>query len=107
MNWKRAFVVMTCALLVVPFAFAQDESDASMEQAKRLYRNQDYRGALAELDRIVDMNPRADALYLIGYSHFMLREFDAAVNAFSQAFEADPSFDPRTIYQRAQPEPAE
>ena len=105
MNWKRATLAALLVLLVVPFAFAQDASDASMDQAKRLYRNGDFRSALTELNRIVATRPSAEALYLIGYSHVMLREYDEAVNAFSQAFETNPSFDPRTIYQRPRPEP--
>jgi Flp pilus assembly protein TadD len=77
-----------------------------MDQAKRHYRNRDYRAAVAELTRTVELDPtRADALYLLGYSHVMLRQYPQAVEAFGRAFAADPEFDPRTIYQREAQEP--
>jgi hypothetical protein len=35
----------------------------------------------------------------------MLREYSEAVEAFGQAFAADPEFDPRTIYHPQPQEP--
>lgn len=98
MTCKRILAAALCAaLLIVPCAFAQD--DPEMDQAKRLYRNGNYRGTIEALGSLVDRDPtRADALYLVGYSHLMLREYAQSVEAFSQAFQADPTFDPRTIY---------
>jgi tetratricopeptide (TPR) repeat protein len=84
----------------------QDASMASMEEGKRLYRRGDYRAAIDALSAVVTENPeRAEAHYLIGYAHLMLREFAPSVEAFSRAFVANPSLDPRTIYGR--PAPAE
>lgn len=113
MNWKRHAVVSLCAaLLFCTSALAQTSepqgpeasSEAAMARAKQLYRNRDFRGAVTELERVLELDPgRADALYLLGYSHLMLRDYQEAVNDFARAFEADPSFDPRTIYQRRAP----
>jgi tetratricopeptide (TPR) repeat protein len=113
MNRTRILALSFAAILaVIPaiggLASAQEPGDAqaSMEQAKRLYRNRDYRAAATELARTVELDPtRADALYLLGYSHLMLREYPEAVEAFSRAFQADPTFDPRTIYQKRAEEP--
>ncbi len=106
---KRILVATLCAaVLVAPSAFAQENPE--VEQAKRLYRNGNYRGTVEALASLVDMDPtRADALYLVGYSHLMLREYAQSVEAFSQAFQADPTFDPRTIYhpERRDEPPAE
>jgi tetratricopeptide (TPR) repeat protein len=77
-----------------------------MEQAKRHYARRDYRAAIAELTRIVELDPtRADALYLLGYSHNELRQYPDSVAAFGRAFQADPTFDPRTIFQVQTPQP--
>jgi hypothetical protein len=35
----------------------------------------------------------------------MLRQYAEAVEAFGRAFQADPTFDPRTIYQARTEEP--
>jgi tetratricopeptide (TPR) repeat protein len=109
MNWKRLlFLALSAFLAAQAVAFAQDDTEASMERAKRLYRSGNFRGALEELSNALDSDPsRADALYLVGYSHLMLREYPASVEAFRRAFEADPNLDPRTIYQRRRPEPTE
>ncbi len=107
MKRTRVLAVTFSAILAVAWlAAAQEDAQASMEQAKRLYRNRDYRAAATELSRTVELDPtRADAQYLLGYSHLMLREYPDAVEAFGRAFQADPTFDPRTIYQKPAEEP--
>lgn len=105
MNWKRLlFLALSAFLATSALARAQGDSEASMERGKRLYRSGNFRGAIEELSKALDADPgRADALYLTGYSHLMLREYTESVEAFRRAFESDPSFDPRTIYQRKSP----
>jgi tetratricopeptide (TPR) repeat protein len=113
MKWTRAFALTISAILAIGcFATAteaqeaQGDAQASMELAKRYYRNRDYRAAITELTRTVELDPtRADALYLLGYSHNMLRQYREAVDAFGRAFQVDPEFDPRTIYQAPAPPP--
>jgi tetratricopeptide (TPR) repeat protein len=96
---------MLAAALLSPVIEAQD-AQASMETAKRHYGRRDYRAAIAELTRILELDPtRADALYLLGYSHNELRQYAESVEAFGRAFQADPTFDPRTIYQAPSREP--
>ncbi len=107
MKWTRALALTFSAILATAcLAAAQEDSQASMEQAKRHYRGRDYRAAVTELARTIELDPaRADALYLLGYGHLMLREYSEAVDAFGRAFQADPAFDPRTIYQPRTQEP--
>lgn len=109
MTWKRLLVLSLSAILAAhSLGFAQGDAEASMERAKRLYRSGNYRGALEELSRTLEADPsRADALYLTGYSHLMLREYSQSVEAFARAFEIDPNFDPRTIYQKRRAEPSD
>ena len=89
-------------------AVAQDMPDASgqvMEEAKRQYRSGNFRAAVDTLNRVtVEAPDRADAFYLLGYAHLMLREFPESLDAFSRAFALDPTLDPRSIYQRRAPE---
>lgn len=112
MKRTRVLALTLSAILAIvclaPWMEAQEDAQASMEQAKRHYRNRDYRAAITELTRTIELDPtRADALYLLGYSHVMLREYAEAVEAFGRAFAADPTFDPRTIYQKPAEEPKE
>lgn len=96
---------LLAVLLFCPLAFSQEGVEEAMEEAKRQYRNGNYQAAIAELTRVTDEAPdRADAFYLIGYSHLMLREYPESVDAFARAFELDPMLDPRSIYQ---PRPTE
>ncbi len=104
MKSTRVFVLTLSALLAIaclaPSIEAQEDAQPFMDQAKRHYRNRDYRAAIEELTRTIELDPtRADALYLLGYSHLMLRQYPDSVDAFGRAFQADPTFDPRTIYQ--------
>lgn len=83
-----------------PAVAAEPVANESFERGLRSYRNRDYRQALEEFARVIEMQPdRGDAHYLIGYSHLMLKEFQASLDAFRRAFEEDPNLDPRTIYQ--------
>lgn len=100
MKWTRVLALTFSAILAVVSLAAAQDAQGSMDTAKRHYRSRDYRAAITELTRTVELDPtRADALYLLGYSHLMLREYSEAVEAFGRAFQADPTFDPRTIYQ--------
>jgi Flp pilus assembly protein TadD len=102
-TWKRGILALVFSMMAATgIALAQEATSAqtSLEQAKRHYRNRNFREAITELTRVVETDgPRADALYLLGYSHLELREFPQAVEAFGRAFAADPTFDPRTIFQ--------
>ena len=110
MTWTRVLPLTFSAILaIVCLAAAQEapeDAQASMEQAKRHYARRDYRAAISELTRTVELDPtRADALYLLGYSYNMVRQYPESVEAFGRAFAADPTFDPRTIYQARAEEP--
>ncbi len=95
-----------CAVLFAcPFAFAQEGVEGAMDEGKRQYLNGNYQAAIGELTRVIDEAPdRADAFYLIGYAHLMLRQYPESVDAFARAFQLDPTLDPRSIYQRRSPE---
>ena len=94
-------LALCAAVLACPLAFAQDDVQQAMDEGKRQYRNGNYEGAVAELTIVIDEAPdRADAFYLLGYAHLMLREYLDSVDAFGRAFELDPNLDPRTIFQR-------
>lgn len=98
-------LVLTVVLLACSFALAQEDVDNSMDEAKQQYRNGNYQAAIAELTIVTEEAPdRADAFYLLGYAHLMLREYPESVEAFARAFQLDPTFDPRTIYQRPSPQ---
>ncbi len=89
-------VVLSCS-----FGFAQEGVESTMDEAKRQYRNGNYQAAISELTRVTDEAPdRADAFYLIGYAHLMLRQYPDSVDAFARAFQLEPTLDPRSIYQR-------
>jgi tetratricopeptide (TPR) repeat protein len=103
MNLKRlTFLALLAVLAAATITVAQEDAEAAMERAKRVYAGGNYRGAIEELGRVLEIEPeRADALYLTGYSHLMLREFPESVEWFRRAFQADPTFDPRTIYRKS------
>lgn len=93
-------LALLVVLLACPFALAQEGVESAMDNAKSQYRNGNYQAAIDELTRVTDEAPdRADAFYLIGYSHLMLRQYAESVDAFARAFQLDPTLDPRSIYQ--------
>ncbi len=106
MKWTRTFaLILSAHLAITCLATAQEDAQASIEQAKRHYARRDFRAAIAELTRTLELDPtRADALYLLGYSHNELRQYSESVEAFGRAFQADPKFDPRTIFQVRTPD---
>lgn len=121
MNRKSSLLFGAVALLLINLSAAQAQEqevpveqptvaaepvavdsvvDESFQRGLRLYRNRDFRQALVEFAKVIETQPdRGDAHYLIGYSHLMLKEFQASLDAFRRAFEEDPNLDPRTIYK--------
>lgn len=96
---RIASVALACSLLIGALGFAQDPVTGMMDQAKRDYRNGRFQAALSQLMRVTEEAPdRADAFYLIGYCHLMMRQYAEALDAFARAFQLDPELDPRTIY---------
>jgi len=94
-------LALGAVFLACSFAFAQEDVETAMDEAKKQYRSGNYQAAISELTRVTDEAPdRADAFYLVGYSHLMLRQYPESVDAFARAFQLDPTLDPRTIYQR-------
>ena len=104
-NQGLVSLALCAAVLTCPLAFAQDDVRRAMDEAKRQYGNGNYEGAVAELTIVTEEAPdRADAFYLLGYAHLMLRDYPDSLDAFARAFLLDPNLDPRTIYR---PGPAE
>ena len=94
-------LALGAVFLVSSHVRAQGDVEAAMDEAKRQYRSGNYQAAISELTRVTDDAPdRADAFYLVGYSHLMLRQYSESVDAFARAFQLDPTLDPRSIYQR-------
>ena len=109
MHGMRLVFMTVCTLVLLVLAaspsFAQTSAEESLRQGKRLYGNGSFRPALEELTKAVEAIPdagagteRAEALYLMGYCHVMLREYAEALEVFRRAFQADPMLDPRNIY---------
>ncbi len=74
---------------------------ANFESAMKLYKQKRYKDAIAEFQRIVDVDPKnAAAWYMLGYAHYVLDHHSDALAAFAKAFEADPAFDPRPYFRR-------
>ncbi len=94
-------LTLFAVLLACPLAFAQEGVEQSMDEAKKQYRDGNYQAAIGELARVTDEAPdRADAFYLIGYAHLMLRQYPESLEAFGRAFQLEPTIDPRSIYRR-------
>ena len=89
------------AVQATPIEAADTGAQASFDRGYRSYRNRNFRDALTAFTEIAQAEPdRADGHYLMGYCHYMLKEFQQSVDAFQTSFEKDPDFDPRTIYQK-------
>ncbi len=72
----------------------------AFERGLRFYRNRNFSQALQEFGVFLEAEPdRADVYYLMGYSHYILKHFQDSLDAFRLAFELNPDFDPRGIYQ--------
>lgn len=118
MNLSNVLFVPLCVLVSMPIVSAgqemesADQAEAVMEElgqdgdepmttGLRHYRQRDFQSALSEFEKVTELAPwRADAFYLRGYCLMVLRNYEPSVEAFGRAFELDPAFDPRTIYQR-------
>lgn len=93
---------LALVLLVLSLAVGQEQTaQGSLERGLELYKKRNFRGALEEFAKLAEAEPaRADLHYLMGYSHYMLKHYQEALDAFGKAFQADPKFDPRSIFKK-------
>ena len=79
---------------------SQMNASAAYDRGLSAYRNRNFSQALQEFGVVLQAEPdRADVHYLMGYSHYILKHFQDSLDAFRLAFELNPEFDPRGIYQ--------
>lgn len=105
----RCLAAATLSLLpLATFGWGQDPASAqgAFERGTELYRKRQYQAALQELSKVTEAESnRAEAHYLKGYCHYVLKQYQEAVDSFGKAFAADPKLDPRTIFRKpARPE---
>ena len=68
---------------------AEDFLDAGVEKG----RSGDYQGAIAELDKAIEINPMyTDAYYIRGYAKDELEDYQGAIADYSKAIEINPQY---------------
>lgn len=95
------FVLLFSLLWVVPSHAGEDD----YEKGLRAFRNNDFRGAVAFLERAVTERPDPAAYYMLGYSHYELRNYEAARRNFDEAYLIDPEFSTDKIPAKGSPVP--
>ncbi|MES1258414.1 MAG: tetratricopeptide repeat protein [Acidobacteriota bacterium] len=83
---KTLALLVTCCSLSAQTLFAQ-----TLDQAERLWREQDYQGAVKAFDALLAAHPK-DASYRVRFGQFFFERYDAeeAAKLFGEAIEIDP-----------------
>ena len=92
--------VALAAALIVSVPAAAQTSDADWDSGVSHYKQQQYRQAISDFQKVVDSNPEfANTYFYIGLSHFRLKEFGKSIVALTRYLDlaekgggkADPS----------------
>ncbi len=75
--------------------FDDKEAGGFYHQGLKWYQKRDYRQAVSELEKAVDIKPDyTEAYYLLGYAYYKEGKMDLAREAFNQAYELDHHYAP-------------
>lgn len=81
---------------------AQSAPADDFKSAMHLYRQRRFAQAIESFQRITQSDPgNAAAWYFMGYAHYVTKHPAEALEAFHQAFQKDPAFDPRPYFRRS------
>ena len=84
-----------------PAAAMESAPSAGFEAAMKLYRRGRYAQAIEAFDAVLQSEPdNSAAHYFKGYAQYVTRQYAESVASFSQAFQKNPSFDPRPYFHR-------
>lgn len=79
---------------------AQVVTSDEFKAAMHLYRQRRYTEAIEVFQRITNSEPQnAAAWYFLGYAQYVTGHPSEALAAFSHAFQANPSLDPRPYFR--------
>ena len=100
MRYRRVVLGLALALVLTPSvvsaasdSFMEPKKDANYVAAEKAVKANDYRGAIALLDKVVKTDPKnASAFNYLGYSHRKLGDFDRALGHYQQALKLDPDY---------------
>jgi len=98
MRYRRVVLGLVLALVLTPSvvsaasdSFMAPKKDANYVAAEKAVKANDYRGAIALLDKVVKADPKnAGAFNYLGYSYRKLGDFDRALGHYQQALKLDP-----------------
>ena len=102
-NFFHSIVSLLVVALLVhsPVAFASDESKASEKKAVEAYEAGEYKKALEYFADAIRLGSTEPSLYYdIGVTHYKLKQYDAADEAFKKVAES-PKWESLALYNRA------
>ncbi|KAG8754256.1 hypothetical protein FRC14_005237 [Serendipita sp. 396] len=70
---------------------AQAEATSLLETGTKLLEDGDIEGALAKYQRSVQIHRTASGLFNLGVTHYHLKQFDKAIECWTNAIELDPT----------------
>ena len=79
------------SVLLVSVSFGQT-AEEYYNQAKAKHKLNDYKGAIADYNKAIKLNPRDTAYYNRGCAKFDLKDYNGALEDFTKAIELDPTF---------------
>jgi TolA-binding protein len=78
----------------------QTQNSPEFSAAMKSYRQRRYADAVSQFQKVVEAEPQnAAAYYFMGYSHYVMKHYQEAQDAFGKAFAADPRLDPKPYFR--------
>ncbi|MHB8482482.1 MAG: tetratricopeptide repeat protein [Nitrospiria bacterium] len=75
--------------------FDQQEASNYFKKGATFYRNRNYKNAIAEFEKAIEINPDyKEAYYLLGYAYYETGKMEPSRKAFEQAYELDHRYSP-------------
>lgn len=89
--FKNITVIILFALSILTSVYAQT-ADTYIDSAKEKYDNKDYKGAIQDFTKAIELNPKfADAYSNRGVVKGNLQDYRGAIQDYNKAIELNPN----------------
>ncbi|HBX53571.1 MAG: hypothetical protein A2275_08675 [Bacteroidetes bacterium RIFOXYA12_FULL_35_11] len=87
---KKLFGIIVVLLIFVNFSYSQD-ANSFLESGKNKFKNRDYKGAVEDFTKAIELDPNDMNFYLQrGYAYGLIDNYESAITDYTTIIKKEP-----------------